>query len=91
MVFVLALIILYTRNAVGKAYDNGERYEAGAYQAPVMHDADERPAFLLAILPLIAVFICNTILPLQLAFLCSCICVSPSVMQWQSSASSPIW
>lgn len=64
MVFVLALIILYTRNAVGKAYDNGERYEAGAYQAPVMHDADERPAFLLAILPLIAVFICNTILPL---------------------------
>lgn len=66
MVFVLALIVLYTRNAVGKAYDNGERYEAGAYQAPVMHDADERPAFLLAILPLIAVFICNTILPLTI-------------------------
>lgn len=64
MVFVLALIVLYTRKSVGKAYDNGERYESGSYKAPAMHPADERPAFILAILPLIAVFICNTILPL---------------------------
>lgn len=64
MLFVLALIVLYTRNSVGKAYDQGERYQSGDYKAPAMHPVDERPAFLLAILPLLAVFICNTVLPL---------------------------
>lgn len=64
MVVVLALIVLYTRKNVGKAYDSGERYEAGAYKAPALHDKEERPPFILSILPLIAVFICNTVLPL---------------------------
>lgn len=64
MLFVLALIVLYIRKAVGTAYDSGERYERGKYLAPEMHDAGDRPPFILALLPLIAVFICNTLLPL---------------------------
>ena len=64
MVFVLALIVLYTRKSVGTAYDNGERYESGAYRAPGMHDKADRPPFILAIIPLIAIFLCNTVLPL---------------------------
>lgn len=64
MLFVLAMIVLYTRSSVGKAYDKGEHYDAGSYKAPAMHAADERPPFILAILPLVAVFLCNTILPL---------------------------
>lgn len=64
MVFVLALIVLYIRRSVGKAYDNGEHYDTGNYRAPEMHAKGERPPFILAILPLIAVFICNTVLPL---------------------------
>ena len=64
MLVVLSLIVFYIRRSVGAAYDAGERYDAGEYQAPAMHDSGERPPFLLAILPLIAVFICNTLLPL---------------------------
>lgn len=64
MVLVLSLIVLYIRRSVGRAYDNGERYETGAYRAPESRSAEERPPFLLAILPLLAVFLCNTVLPL---------------------------
>lgn len=64
MVVVMACIIFYIRRSVGCAYDAGERYEAGPYRAPALHDKSERPPFILAILPLIAVFICNTLLPL---------------------------
>jgi H+/gluconate symporter-like permease len=64
MVIVMALIILYIIRSVGKAYDGGEHYEAGSYKAPVLREKEDRPPFLLAILPLIAVFICNTVLPL---------------------------
>ena len=64
MVFVLALIVFYTRKSVGKAYDMGERYACGTYRAPEFHAKEDRPPFILSIIPLIAVFICNTVLPL---------------------------
>ncbi len=64
MIVVLALIVLYIRKSVGQAYDRGECFEMGEYQAPPMHDKSERPPFILAIMPMIAVFICNTLLPL---------------------------
>jgi H+/gluconate symporter-like permease len=64
MVFVLFLIVWFAKKSVGKAYDKGERYEQGRYNAPVLHEKEDCPPFFLAILPLIAVFISNTILPL---------------------------
>ena len=64
MVVVMGCIVLYIRRSVGRAYEAGEGFEAGPYQIPSLHDKAERPPFLLAILPLIAVFICNTVLPL---------------------------
>lgn len=59
MVIVLACIVLYIRKSVGLAYESGEGYEAGTYQAPAFRDKSDRPPFILAILPLIAVFICK--------------------------------
>lgn len=64
MVFVLALILNYVRRSVGKAYDKGERYEIGTYRFPQEHDKETRPPFILAILPMLSIFVTNLILPL---------------------------
>lgn len=69
MISVLALIIWFTFRRVGKAYDRNERFEIGAYKMPEPRPQDERPHFVLAILPFVAVFICSTIIGLA-AYLC---------------------
>lgn len=85
MVGVLALIIQFTFRRVGKAFDQGEHFEIGAYQMPEFRPADERPHFVLAILPFIAVFICSTGIGLD-AYLCltvgtvvSIVCFTPYI------------
>lgn len=85
MIVVLALIIQFTFRRVGKAYDRGERFEIGNYKMPEPRPDDERPHFVLAILPFIAVFICSTIIGLD-AYLCltvgsvvSILCFTPYI------------
>lgn len=69
MISVLAMIIWFTFRRVGKAYDQEERFEIGAYRMPDPRPQDERPHFILAILPFVAVFICSTIIGLA-SYLC---------------------
>lgn len=69
MVVVLALIIQFTFRQVGRAYDRGERFEIGGYKMPESRPADERPHFILAILPFVAVFVCSTIIGMA-TYLC---------------------
>jgi len=87
MVLVLTLIVQYVIRSVGKAYDNGEVFEYGPYKESKMLEKDERPIFILAIIPLLSIFITYTIMGIELYItlalgaLLAVICFYPSLVK----------
>jgi len=87
MILVLALIAQYVIRSVGKAYENGEVFEYGPYEELKMLEKGERPPFVLAIIPLLSIFITYTIMGMELYItlalgaLLAIICFFPSLVK----------
>lgn len=91
MLFVLAMIVLYTRSSVGKAYDKGEHYDAGSYKAPAMRAADERPPSFWQSCRWWQCFSATLFCRSPPASLLNYISVWQLALRWPSCVSSPIW
>ena len=85
MVIVFALILWYVYSSCAKAYANGETFEMGPYRMPPMKEKGNRPNFILAIIPLIGVFVSliffklSTELALAIGTVLCLICYMPYV------------
>lgn len=88
MVIVFLLILWYIYRSCGKAYDNGETFEMGSYRMPPLRGKDERPNFILSIIPLLGVFVpliffgLSTELSLAIGDVLCIICFMPYVYRY---------
>ena len=85
MVAVFVLILWYIYRSCGKAYDKGERFEMGTYRMPPLRDKEDRPNFILSVIPFLGVFISliffhlSTELSLSIGVVLCIICFTPYV------------